>query len=68
MAMTEKRKKYLLEYQKANLKRVPLDMRLDDYRELKSAAVAAGMSVNGYIKQAVAEKIARENPSGTAGT
>jgi len=68
MAMTEKRKKYLLEYQKANLKRVPLDMRFDDYRELKSAAVAAGMSVNGYIKQAVAEKIARENPNGTAGT
>lgn len=47
-------------YAKKNLKRVPLDMKKTDYEQLSNAAIAAGMSVNGYIKQAIAEKIERE--------
>ena len=37
-------------YNAAHLKRVPLDLQLSEYEELKQAAAAAGMSVNGFIK------------------
>lgn len=60
MAMTEQRKEYLYAYQKENLKRVPLDMRKSEYDELKAAAEAAGMKVNGFIKAAINEKMERD--------
>ncbi len=60
MAMSGERKNYLYNYQKEKLKRVPLDMKKSAYEQLLKAAIAAGMSVNGYIKQAIAEKIERE--------
>lgn len=47
-------------YNAAHLKRVPLDMQLIEYDALKEAATTAGLSVNGYIKQAIKEKIERE--------
>ena len=61
MGMTQERKEYLYNYQKEKLKRVPLDMQLSDYERLKEAATRADQTVNGYIKQAIAEKIEREN-------
>ena len=60
MAISEARKKYLYDYQKKKLKRVPLDMQLSDYERLKAAAVGAGQTVNGFVKQAIKEKIERE--------
>ena len=60
MPMTDKRKAYLYNYHKDKLKRVPLDMPISDYERLKARAEALGLSVNGYIKSAIAEKIARE--------
>ncbi|RHP57449.1 hypothetical protein DWZ16_11195 [Clostridium sp. AF29-8BH] len=45
---------------KSHLKRVPLDLKLEDYDNLKSVAEQAGQTVNGYIKQAIAEKMERE--------
>ncbi len=62
MAMSEERKNYLYNYQKEKLKRVPLDMKKSAYEQLLKTATAAGMSVNGYIKQAIAEKMEREQP------
>ena len=59
MAITEERRKYLYDYHKNNLKRVPLD--LSDYELLKAEAQNAGESVNGFIKQAIAEKLERMN-------
>lgn len=50
-------------YAKKNIKRVPLDMQKTDYEKLSNAAIATGMSVNGYIKQAIAEKMEREKES-----
>lgn len=64
MAMTEDRKKYLYEYKKEKLKRVPLDLTLDFYNLVKSTAEDNKVSVNGYIKQAIAEKIERDSKSG----
>lgn len=57
---TEAQKRATLAYAKEKLKRVPLDLKKADYDKLALAAAAAGASVNGYIKQAIAEKIERE--------
>lgn len=59
MAMSEERKNYLYSYKKQRLKRVPLDMQISDYEALKAAADQAGQTVNGFIKQAIAEKLER---------
>ena len=40
-------------YNNTHLKRVPLDLQLSDYEELKRVATASGMSVNGFIKEAI---------------
>lgn len=61
MSMTEERRKYLYDYHKKNMKRVPLDLQLSDYEELKAAAEKNGESVNGFIKQAITEKLERMN-------
>lgn len=61
MAMTEKRKEYLYQYAKEKLKRIPLNVTLSEYDDLKTAAAEAGLSVNGYIKLAIKEKISRES-------
>ena len=50
MSRTEAQNRATYKYAKAHLKRVPLDLQLSDYEELKQAATAAGMSVNGFIK------------------
>lgn len=60
MAATEAQKKAIEKYKAKNIKRVPLDMQLSDYDALKAAATEAGQTVNGYIKQAIAEKMERE--------
>lgn len=60
MAVSESQTKANLKYAKKHLKRVPLDMQLSDYERLKDTATRAGQTVNGYIKQAIAEKIERE--------
>lgn len=61
MTMTEKRKEYLYQYAKEKLKRVPLNVALSEYDDLKAAAAKGGLSVNGFIKLAIKEKIARES-------
>lgn len=60
MATTEAQKQATYKYHKKNIKRVPLDMKKSDYEILATAAEKNGKSVNGYIKEAIAEKIERE--------
>nr|DAR30121.1 MAG TPA: Alginate and motility regulator [Caudoviricetes sp.] len=61
MPTTEAQKMASMRYAKKHLKRVPLDMQLSDYEALKAAAEKAGGSVNGFIKQAITEKLERMN-------
>ncbi len=61
MPITENQKQSAYEYKKKNIKRVPLDMQKTDYEQLAACAASAGISVNGYIKQAIKEKMQREN-------
>ena len=60
MAMSDKRKEYLYDYQKAKLKRIPLDVPVSEYEKIKTHADKHSESVNGFIKRAIAETIDRE--------
>ena len=63
MAKTkEERMQASIKYAKENLKRVPFDLTKEYYEDvLKPAAEAAGMKINAFIKEAIAEKIERMN-------
>lgn len=52
--------KYDIQYAKSRLKRIPLDVQQGKYIEIKTAAEAAGESVNGYIKKAVEQRMQRD--------
>ncbi len=61
MASTEAQKRATIKYAKKNLKRVPLDLQVDDYERIKSSIEIIGYkSLNGFIKQAINEKLERE--------
>lgn len=59
-----KKAEYDLNYAKTRLKRVPLDMQLSAYEELKEAASRAGEGVNTYIKKAIQQRIESERAAG----
>ena len=48
-----------IKYAKNHLKRIPLDVTKEKYEIIKAAAVAAGESVNGFIKKAIDERISK---------
>ena len=60
MSEQNSKAKYDMNYAKAKLKRIPLDVQKEKYEEIKAAAQAAGESVNGYIKKAVDERMERD--------
>ena len=60
MPLTEGQKQSMYNYAKKNLKRIPLDVQKEKYEEIKTAATAAGESVNGFIKKAVDQRMERE--------
>lgn len=60
MRSNEKKKQYDIEYAKTHLKRVPLDLRLDKYDEIKAYAESKAETVNGFIKRAIAETMERD--------
>ena len=53
-------------YAKKNLKRVPLDLQLDKYEQVKAHAESIGESINGYINKAIDEKIERDGSGNNA--
>lgn len=57
---TESQKKASLKYAKEKLKRVPLDLKKDEYEQLSASAKSADMSINGFIKAAINEKISQD--------
>lgn len=44
-------------YNKKAYKRIPLDYPLSDVPELQQAAARSGQSINGFIKQAIKDRI-----------
>lgn len=61
MAYNESSYKAANTYKKQNIKRVPLDMQISDYEQLKAAADACGEKVNEYIKKAIRERMERSD-------
>ena len=61
MANSPNKKAYNANYAKNNLKRIPLDVQKQKYVEIYEAALAAGETVNGYIKKAIDERMAKSN-------
>lgn len=59
----EEWKRYLLNYKKTKLKRIPLDVPIAKYLEIQEAAKRAGESINGYIKEAIRQRIERNDCS-----
>lgn len=57
MPISEKRKQYLTEYRKKKIKRVPFDIPVELYEQIKNAAEENGETVNGFIKRVVQESI-----------
>ncbi len=53
---------YVNNYKKEHCKKISVEVRKDYYSDVLSpAAEALGMSVHGYIKEAIREKIERES-------
>lgn len=61
MPYNDKQKNYSLEYAKTKLKRVPLDLPLDKYDQIKDHAQKHEESINGFIKRAINETMERDN-------
>lgn len=61
MATTEAQKKATIKYAKNNLKRIPLDVKKDEYERIKQFADSQNLSVRAFILQAINEKILRNN-------
>jgi hypothetical protein len=57
MTYNEKKKKYNQEYSKQHYKRIPLDVQLSKYDEIKEVADSCGEKVNEFIKKAIDMRI-----------
>lgn len=60
MALTESQKQARYNYAKKALKRIPLDVPISKYEEIKSFAESNNESVNGFIKRAINETMQRD--------
>lgn len=61
MPLSESQKKANTKYREKSIKRIPLDVQKEKYEKIKTAATAAGESVNGYIKKAVDQRMERDS-------
>lgn len=46
-------------YKEKKIKRVPLDVQIEMYEKIKQSAEANGETVNGFIKQAISDRLNR---------
>lgn len=60
MAISDSQTKATLKYAKEKLKRIPLDVKKEDYERYKDFAESKGISVRGFIVEAIEEKMERE--------
>ena len=57
MTYDEKKKAYNQEYTKTHYKRIPLDVQLSKYEEIKAAAENSNEKINEFIKKAIDMRI-----------
>ena len=61
MGYKENKIKYIAEYKRKNLKRVPLELPLEMYSRVKEHSQEHSETVNGFIKRAINETMERDN-------
>ena len=61
MPLSESQKKANTKYREKSIKRIPLDVQKEKYEEIKTAATAAGESVNGYINKAIDQRMEHDS-------
>lgn len=57
MAYTEAQKKATLKYKEKSYKRIPLDMKIEEYEELRKYCEETDEPINGFIKRLIKEAI-----------
>ena len=57
MATSEAQKRAVTKYREAKIKRIPLDVSIDMYNQIKVAADLFGEPVNRFIKNAIQERL-----------
>lgn len=63
MAYTEASYRANQKYRAAKIKRIPLDVQIEDYDRIKAAADRAGLKVNSYIKEAIEQRMQQDAES-----
>ena len=61
MPTSENQRKAEYKYKKSTIKRIPLDVQITKYDEIKAHADSRGEAVNTIIKRAIDETIERDN-------
>lgn len=61
MTYNENKKAYNMKYAKEKLRRIPLNVSLQKYDEIKTHTETTGETVNGFIKRAIDETMQRDN-------
>lgn len=59
--MTFDRNKYHRDYAKDKLKRIPLDVSIEKYEQIKNHTDNTNETVNGFIKRAIDETMKRDS-------
>lgn len=54
------RKDYFINYKKENYKRIPLEIKKEEFEKIKKHAALTDGSVNGFIKRAIRETMDRD--------
>lgn len=57
MSVTDSMKQADYKYKKTHIKRIPLDVPIEFYNQIKVYCNDNGYSVNGFIKSAIQEKL-----------
>lgn len=61
MAASEAQIRATLKYKAKAYKRIPLDMKIEEYEALKKYTDNTGESINGFIRRIIKEKIERDS-------
>lgn len=57
MATSEAQVRATMKYKAKAYKRIPLDMKIEEYEALKEYADSTGESINGFIRRIIKENI-----------
>lgn len=57
MATSEAQTKATLKYKAKAYKRIPLDVRIEEYEELREYCDRTGESINGFIRRIIKENV-----------